>query len=83
MAECCSVWHQRDAPCSFDGRRDPALMSGTIAGYSPGDDLAPLRGKKPESARILVINGKAAVRTKPAHFSPAERPPALLKPRHL
>jgi hypothetical protein len=60
-----------------------ALVLGTIAGYSPWDNLAPLCGKKSERTWILVVNHKTAVRTKAADLSPAEHPLAPFKPCHL
>ena len=83
LAQTCSVWHECNTPCSLNSRRDLPLMSGTIAGYSPRDNLAPLRGKEPERLRVLVVYDQATVRTEPTDLSPAEYPLALLIPRHL
>jgi len=44
-------------------------MLGAISRYSPGDDLAPLRGEHSEGLKILIIDCKIAVGAEPANFS--------------
>ena len=45
-------------------------MFRTIPGYSPWDDFSPLRGKNSQGSRILIIDSKGTVCTKPADLLP-------------
>jgi|Deesub1362A_J573_1020465.scaffolds.fasta_scaffold00270_30 hypothetical protein len=50
------IWHQGQVARPLDGLSKCPLMSGTRPRDPPGNDLAPLRGKRPEDLGILVID---------------------------
>ena len=64
------VGQKRNVSSPLDGHGQYALVLGAIPRNPARRDFAPLSREIPENFYVFVINGKAAVRTELAHFSP-------------
>ncbi len=64
------IGQKRNVSGLFDGHRQHTLVLGTIPGNPARGNFAPFCGEIPENFYVFIINGKAAVRTELAHFSP-------------
>jgi len=74
-------WYHGDVSAPLDRDRDLSLMSGTVAGYAPGQDFAPLGNEKPQRLDILVVNERRFVHTEPAYlFSDLESSFSVSRP---
>jgi len=66
------MWEQRDRTCLLYGRRQLALVSGTVPRDPRGDQLATLGKESCEHLGILIVEAKRFVGTEAANLSAAE-----------
>jgi hypothetical protein len=66
--------HEGDIAGAPDGDAQLALMSGTVAGNTAWDDLAPLGDQVSQALDILIVDIIDLIRTKAADFLPLKPP---------
>lgn len=63
-------------PSSLYSYRQPALMLGTGAGFSPGLDLAALGKESAQGSDIFIVDGLAFLKAEGAYFAPWGKSPS-------
>jgi len=68
---------QSNIPGSFDSRRDPSLMPGTITRNPTRNNLTPFCYKMSKCGIVLIVYSEATISTKPTYLLPLK---CLLSP---